>query len=257
MFKPLKKFFGGSDSGVSFINSYTYPVELIATLKNEHDYTDSDIEIITAQFKEFIKLCLIADHSVAMPSKAVDDLWHEFLLLEDEYKDFCDKALGRFLIHIPNDERTQKETTAELKNTWILACKKEGINPKNPMTVPSLFRVDRDLGVRNGYHYSTKRCGTTRRDGAAVVGAENNLVFPYFFLGDDFGAGTGIDSMESIDSSLMDNHGSQPEASVPTEVASSSESSHVSPSNSSSSFSSSDSSSSGSSCGSSCGGGGG
>lgn len=37
--------------------------------------------------------------------RAMDNMWHEFILLTREYADFCHKHFGRFLHHEPNMRR--------------------------------------------------------------------------------------------------------------------------------------------------------
>jgi len=66
-----------------------------------------------------------------------------------------------------------------LRRTWVIACKKEGINPKAPSRIPRLFAVDNKLKVRSGFNYR-------RADTMADNSFDNDLVFPFFFLGPDF-----------------------------------------------------------------------
>lgn len=111
------------------------------------------METIQSQFKHFVILCLKAEHTVAMPSKAVDDLWHEFLEMPEEYNEFCKNDLGSVLNHYPNAEMDHEVARHELRNNCIIACKEENINHMDPETIPSLFRVDLDLKVKRGYRY--------------------------------------------------------------------------------------------------------
>ncbi|CAH0442450.1 glycine-rich domain-containing protein [Ralstonia pseudosolanacearum] len=37
-----------------------------------------------------------------MPSRVADDLWHAFILYTREYRDFCRRAFGKFLHHLPS-----------------------------------------------------------------------------------------------------------------------------------------------------------
>ncbi len=46
---------------------------------------------------------------LGMPSRAVDSAWHEFILLTKNYADFCDKAFGKFLHHVPHDGDAKAE----------------------------------------------------------------------------------------------------------------------------------------------------
>lgn len=92
---------------------------------------------------------------VAMPSQIVDDGWHEFILFTRSYKDFCKKALGRFLHHTPTEAmRTPTLAQEGIKRAWRLACAKERINPNNPTRLPLIFAIDSMLNIPNGFKYS-------------------------------------------------------------------------------------------------------
>src|SRR3954447_11798798 len=41
------------------------------------------------------------DRVIGMPSRAVDEAWHGFILCTARYAQFCDDAYGRFLHHHP------------------------------------------------------------------------------------------------------------------------------------------------------------
>jgi hypothetical protein len=41
------------------------------------------------------------DKVIGMPSHAVDEAWHGFILCTAQYADFCQRAYGRFLHHHP------------------------------------------------------------------------------------------------------------------------------------------------------------
>jgi len=92
-----------------------------------------------------------------MPSRAVDDLWHEFILDTDEYHAFCSHAYGRFLHHRPeramsNDEAVQLNGEA-MALTFALACRDEAIPPRSPSRLPVLFKVDDELGLDDGQRW--------------------------------------------------------------------------------------------------------
>jgi hypothetical protein len=44
---------------------------------------------------------LRANEVIGMPSHAVDEAWHGFILCTSRYADFCEAAYGRFLHHHP------------------------------------------------------------------------------------------------------------------------------------------------------------
>jgi hypothetical protein len=212
----------------AFIREYVFPQGLFARLAEKHPkLTLKEQQLVTRGLRQFFVCNLMANGAfVSMPSKAVDDLWHEFILFTKHYNGFCKKAFGQFLHHTPAVVlSSQKVADDGLRRTWWYACKDETINPKNPTRLPLLFALDSKLDVADGFHYETncnKRVTKYRQDGTAKPAAQ---------CATDFGAGSSSDSSGSSSDGFGDLG-----------------------------FSSSDSSSdsSGSSCGgSSCGGGGG
>lgn len=92
---------------------------------------------------------------VSMPSQAVDDLWHEFILYTKAYREYCGKAFGRFFDHTPAVALSaDKRNNAGLRRTWWHACKEEHIDPRHPSRLPLLFAIDQKLGIADGFVYS-------------------------------------------------------------------------------------------------------
>ena len=91
---------------------------------------------------------------LAMPSQAVDDAWHEFILFTRNYKDFCQRGLGRFLHHVPAEAMSAPTQAQDgIKRSWRLACKHEAIDPNAPARLPRLFALDGTLAIVGGFTY--------------------------------------------------------------------------------------------------------
>ncbi|MCZ4304810.1 hypothetical protein O4G98_08685 [Zoogloeaceae bacterium G21618-S1] len=105
---------------------------------------------------------------LSMPSQAVDDAWHEFILFTRNYQDFCRRGLGRFLHHVPAEAMTRPTQAQDgLKRSWRHACSHEGIDPKSPTRLPRLFAIDATLGLSDGFSYQLD----CLKAGAAASGA--------------------------------------------------------------------------------------
>jgi hypothetical protein len=94
---------------------------------------------------------------LSMPSQAVDEAWHAFILSTKSYASFCQRAFGKFLHHHPAETMTdtKHKRPLVLKRTWNLACRHEGINAANPAKyLPRLFALDAELKIANGFVYS-------------------------------------------------------------------------------------------------------
>lgn len=141
-----------------YIQHYQIPLYVLHDLRREHQLRPEQLPLIERGFKDF---CLIhLDHPRQlhnMPSKAVDALWHAFILDTRGYADFCRRAFGRMLHHRPSlDMQTLSNTTQQnaLKSTWLSACQLENIVPTHAVQLPLLFMLDQHLAWSQGLHYS-------------------------------------------------------------------------------------------------------
>jgi hypothetical protein len=64
-------------------------------------------ELIETGLRQWLRCCAAAlddDQVIGMPSHAVDEAWHGFILCTARYQQFCAQAYGRFLHHRPVDD---------------------------------------------------------------------------------------------------------------------------------------------------------
>ncbi len=114
-----------------------------------------DCELVERGLRQFFMACLRSNKQfVAMPSRAVDVLWHEFILHTQAYKSWCHTALGFFLHHTPAEALgKQARRNDGLRRAWYWACKEESIDPKTPSRLPLLFALDAKFAIPNGFTY--------------------------------------------------------------------------------------------------------
>lgn len=147
-----------------FIRTYSFPQGLLARLAARHPaLTLKQQQLVARGLRKFF-LCNLAAKGefVSMPSKVVDDLWHEFILFTKHYDEFCKKALGKFLHHTPAVVLGSQATANQgLRRTWVYACRDETINPLKPTRLPLLFALDSKLNIADGYRY-VPDCGELR-----------------------------------------------------------------------------------------------
>uniref|UniRef100_Q479K3 Uncharacterized protein n=1 Tax=Dechloromonas aromatica (strain RCB) TaxID=159087 RepID=Q479K3_DECAR len=110
---------------------------------------------VLAGLHDYFQLCRRAGRRmVAMPSQAVDDAWHEFILFTRQYDKFCRHAFGRFLHHTPAEAMSSPTQASDgIRRAWRLACAQEKIDPKKPERLPRLFALDASLGIAGGFIY--------------------------------------------------------------------------------------------------------
>ena len=112
-------------------------------------------ELAARGLRPFFMACLRSKKQfVAMPSRAVDALWHEFILHTQAYKGWCDSALGFFLHHTPAEALGSRARHNDgLRRAWYWACKEESIDPKAPSRLPLLFALDAKFAIAGGFSY--------------------------------------------------------------------------------------------------------
>jgi hypothetical protein len=128
-----------------YIETYEFPEALHKKLRVE--LGDSRrAEIALDGLRGWYLACLYADGAlIGMPSKAVDEAWHEMILMTREYSWFCQQAFGSYLHHSPDSTLAVSMDTI-LPETLAVVDTHE-----LPMT---LFTADTDAGLDDGYHWS-------------------------------------------------------------------------------------------------------
>ncbi len=140
-----------------FIRTYEWPPQLLDKLQRKHPgFSRKETALVSKGLRQFFNAYLKSGRQqVSMPSEVVDQLWHEFILYTQAYKDFCRKAFGGFLHHTPAvmlaPER--RASNAGLRRVWWHCCKDENIDPRNPTRLPLLFALDSKLNIAGGYRY--------------------------------------------------------------------------------------------------------
>lgn len=161
-----------------FIRTFRFPRGLFGKFREHYpEMTRKDIALVSRGLRQFFIAHLMSGNKyVAMPSKAVDDLWHEFILYTRDYKVFCNKAFGEFLHHTPAAalESHRKRSNEGLRRVWWYACKYENINATDPSRLPLLFALDGKLNIPGGYYYEPD-CEQLRRQGVPGTQCANDF----------------------------------------------------------------------------------
>jgi hypothetical protein len=154
----------------AFIRAYEWPPGLLEKLRMKRRWFSSKNEARVAEGLRqfFLAHQMSGGKYVVMPSQVVDDLWHEFILYTRAYSDFCDKAFGGFLHHMPalalSPER--RASNEGLRRVWFWCCRQEKIDAVRPDRLPLLFALDKELNIADGFHY-TRDCSELRKAGVS------------------------------------------------------------------------------------------
>ncbi len=170
-----------------------FPKRLVRTLSKTYPHlNEQQLGGVMCALRDYFHLCVESDRkkSVAMPSQAVDVVWHEFILFTRAYSDFCQKSFGHFLHHTPA-EAMQGPTSAQrgIKNAWRLACEQAHINPKSPSRLPLLFAIDEEYAIPDGFRYALN-CKYTVQ-GAGKSSGDNVFCATHIVSGATSGASCG------------------------------------------------------------------
>ncbi|MEO4048682.1 hypothetical protein AAFN46_16510 [Pseudomonas sp. CAU 1711] len=186
---------GRQRSRERFIDAYRFPARLESKLLERYpQLTPQQANEVLHGLREYFQLCRLAGRKmVAMPSQAVDVVWHEFILHTRQYRSFCRQGLGSFLDHTPNEAMPRPQDSREaLHRAWQLACRRQHLSPQHTQQLPWLFALDAELGIADGFRYS-RDCGA--RPG--TIGADGGFCVSHFGCGS--GGGCGGDSGSSGD----------------------------------------------------------
>ncbi|PPD21195.1 MAG: hypothetical protein CTY24_08165 [Methylobacter sp.] len=138
------------------IDNYRFPLKITQQLSEKYPHlTQAQVNQVIEGLREYFHICNMAGKNfVSMPSQAVDQAWHEFILFTKQYELFCSKALGHFLHHTPAEAmRSPTQAQSGIKRAWLLACKREGISTLSPKMLPILFSLDFNLAIPDGFRY--------------------------------------------------------------------------------------------------------
>jgi hypothetical protein len=166
-----------------FIETYEFPKALQVKLREELGDSRT-VDSALDGLRGWYLACLYADgRLIGMPSKVVDEAWHEMILMTREYMTFCEQAFGRYLHHSP--EALLSVSMDELLAETIALVDEHDL----PMV---LFTADRDAGFEHGTHWAAGELEHLRVLAAARPrptrrGSSGEAGWAGFFVGGDSG----------------------------------------------------------------------
>lgn len=139
-----------------FIRSYRFPQGVFESLKRKYPHLDfKDCQLASRALRQYFLAHLKSGRKyVSMPSQAVDEVWHDFILNTKEYARFCKSAFGQFMHHTPAVVMSSNQKSNEgLRRCWWYACVDENINPRKALRLPLIFAIDKKLKISDGFYY--------------------------------------------------------------------------------------------------------
>jgi hypothetical protein len=124
---------------------YEFPPALSDKLRKHHPrLREDEVPQVLDGLRQWFVACLYAGgEMIGMPSRVVDDAWHEFILMTRAYTEFCEKAFGKYLHHTPN-VLAPEPIAPTIPKTLDLLRKAEVVGLGG---MPVLFTIDSDLRI--------------------------------------------------------------------------------------------------------------
>jgi hypothetical protein len=138
---------------IRFIEEYEFPPPLTFKLRKHHPQLgEHEVEQVFEGLRQWFVACADAKGKmIGMPSRVVDDAWHEFILMTRRYHAFCNSAFGHYLHHAPN-AMSEEPVAPTIPRTLELVERRTAVRPELAALapLPTLFTVDAELGIDEG-----------------------------------------------------------------------------------------------------------
>jgi hypothetical protein len=165
----------------AFIARYRFPAELDRRLAARLPQLDAGQRAqVLEGLRQYFLVVLASrrgriSHYLGMPSKAVDEAWHEFIVMTRDYAEFCIGAFGEFLHHRPAAQMEESSRDA-LANT-LHQLKRDpphGLAWAMVAGVPLLFALDTKLALADGYLHGAGQLADYESRRQALAGSSGD-----------------------------------------------------------------------------------
>ncbi len=128
----------------AYITDYRFPIHIESRVRSRFPgLDDGGWELVERGLREWFVCCAWRGRTVlGMPSRAVDEAWHEFILDSRAYVRFCEVAFGEYLHHTPDEAMSTPmgDALGETVRAWDrsdVGSERESV----------LWNLDRQLGT--------------------------------------------------------------------------------------------------------------
>lgn len=145
----------------AYISTYEFPPSVSAKLQAKHPgLSDVDLLLVEQGLREWLICCLHREGSqVGMPSRLVDDAWHEFILSSIRYSEFCDRVYGEYMHHTPEMDMTGSGGADDLVENTIRAWHRSAAGHRGEAV---MWAIDERSGVKQPIGIDAQRLARTR-----------------------------------------------------------------------------------------------
>jgi hypothetical protein len=93
---------------------------LIHRMMDQRGWKEEKVMSVFEDLKRFLFLCAVSETPI-VPTRVIDEMWHDFILFTEDYAMFCQSFLGKFIHHRP---RRRDEPRSHDKSIKTLAIAK-------------------------------------------------------------------------------------------------------------------------------------
>ncbi len=79
--------------------------DVVDAFREKYDVTHREARELFEDTKKWLWLASQAQVDAIGPLRAIDEMWHTFVLFTPDYTRFCDTYFGRYIHHVPVPER--------------------------------------------------------------------------------------------------------------------------------------------------------
>jgi hypothetical protein len=157
----------------SFIAEYEFPRYLWKRVRNRlPGLSDEEMELVERGLREWFTCCAWRWNAIlGMPSRAVDEAWHEFILDTQTYTSFCQGAVGGYLHHTPDEAMGTPMGNALIQTVRAWDRSERGREEESVLwDLDERLGIAKPLGI-DGLQLAAARSSTPDPTGAGWVGA--------------------------------------------------------------------------------------
>jgi len=174
-----------------FVAGYEFPDYLWKRMgKRLPGLSDKEIELVERGLREWFVCCAWRWHTVlGMPSRAVDEAWHEFILDTRTYTGFCEVVFGEYLHHTPDE--AMRTPMGDALGETVRAWDRSEMGQEEESV---LWDLDKRLGIEEPLHIDGVQLAAARSRSphpAAVAGWAGAGYASPCFVGGSSGEGGG------------------------------------------------------------------
>jgi len=142
-----------------FLQQYRLDAAYRKAIWRDHPYlNDASLAQAEEALRQFFIMHWLAPRAqLQMPSRLADALWHAFILDTRRYQQFCQRAFGHMLHHLPaqaSSAGASLDRASQMQPSWNAA-----MHTRRYMVgallggIPLLFALDAAAAIEDGWHY--------------------------------------------------------------------------------------------------------